>query len=496
MLLANRRGYDRIYPLRKSANIAGCNPADALRRARRPARRVMAGSSYEMDLTEGPLFKKLVRFSLPVVLTGLLQFLYSAADMIVAGKFAGSEALAAVGSTGALISLIVALFLGVSVGVSVAVARHYGAREYEDVSRAVHTAVAIALLGGAGIGAFGFFMSRTFLGWMGSPADVIDQAAQYMRIYFVGLPMLMLFNFGASVLRAVGDTKRPMYYLIIASIVHIALNLVLVIRFHIGVAGVAWATVASQALSAVLVVNCLVRTPGPCRLYLKKLAVDWNSLGEMMRIGLPAGLQGALFSISNVLIQSSINSFGAIAMAGNSAASNLENFIYISMNAVSQSALTFVSQNVGAKKYDRIGTSVRYCNVLVAAVALVTAAFIILFRTSLLSLYDSSPEVISYGSIRLLIIGPAYFICGFMEVYTGGLRGMGKSLTPMLVTIFGACGLRILWLLTVFAHWNTTASIYISYPVTWVVTLTVQMIFFYAAKKELLMGAHPVQLAA
>ena len=449
----------------------------------------MAGKNYEMDMTEGPLLGKIVRFSVPVICMGLLQFLYSAADMIVAGKFAGSQALAAVGSTGSLINLIVALFMGVSVGVSVAVAQHYGAKDYDAVSKTVHTAIFIALTGGMILGAFGLIMSRTFLMWMGSPSDVIDQAARYMRIYFVGLPMLMLYNFGASILRAVGDTKRPLYYLIIASVVHIALNLILVIRFKLGVAGVAWATVVSESLSAILVVNCLLHTQGPCRLYLSKLAVDWGKVGEMMKIGLPAGLQSAVFSISNVLIQSSINSFGSIAMAGNSAAGNLENFIYISMNSVSQSALTFVSQNVGAKKYARIGASVRYCSFLVVAVALITSAVIVLLRNDLLSLYNDNREVIAYGGIRLLIIAPTYFICGLMEVFTGGLRGMGRSLTPMLVSIFGACGVRILWLVTVFAHWHTTASIYVSYPLSWLITLVVQMICFYAVKKRIIHSA-------
>lgn len=444
----------------------------------------MAARNYEMDLTQGPLLNKIVRFSIPVILTGLLQFLYSAADMIVAGKFTGSDALAAVGSTGALISLIVSLFLGISVGVSVTVAQHYGAREYEDVSRTVHTAVLMALLGGMILGAFGFFMSRTFLEWMASPPDVIDQAALYMRIYFCGLPSIMLYNFGASVLRAVGDTKRPLYYLIISSVIHIVLNLVLVIRFKLGVAGVAWATVASETLSALLVVNCLLHTNGPFRLFLSKLAIDWKKLGAMMRIGLPAGLQSAIFSISNVLIQSSINSFGSIAMAGNSAAGNLENFVYISMTSVSQSAVTFVSQNVGAKRYERIGASVRYCSLIVIAVSAITCAVVLLFKGSLLSLYNDDANVIAYGGTRLLIICPLYFLCGVMEVYTGGLRGMGKSLVPMLITVFGACGLRILWLATVFAHWHTMAAIYVSYPVSWALTMAVQMICFYSVKKK------------
>lgn len=442
--------------------------------------------NYEMDMTEGNLLPKIVRFSLPVVFTGILQFFYNAADMIVAGKFAGATALAAVGSTGSLINLIVALFMGISVGVSVAVAQHYGAKEPEEVQRTVHTAMLVSAAGGVLIGTFGFFMSRSFLELMSCPADVLDQAALYTKIYFIGLPALSIYNFGSAILRAVGDTRRPMYFLILSGAVNCALNLVFVICFKMGVAGVAWATVISESLSAVLVVNCLMHTPGAVRFYPSKMCMDWEKLRAMMRIGLPAGLQSSLFSISNVLIQSSINTFGSLAVAGNSAAGNLENFIYITMNCVSQSALSFVSQNVGAKRYDRIGASVKYCNLLVFAVSAVTGAVIVLFREPLLSLYNSDPEVISYGCVRLLIIGTPYCLCGFMEVFTGTLRGMGRSMLPMIVTIFGACVLRIVWLETVFAAWHTMAAIYVSYPVTWGITALIEMVCYFIVKKKLI----------
>ncbi len=442
--------------------------------------------NYEMDMTEGNLLPKIIRFSLPVVLTGILQFFYNAADMIVAGKFAGATALAAVGSTGSLINLIVALFMGISVGVSVVVAQHYGAKETDEVQKTVHSAMLVSIVGGVLIGIFGFFMSRIFLSWMSCPADVLDQAALYTKIYFLGLPALMIYNFGASILRAVGDTKRPMYFLIVSGALNCALNLVFVISFKMGVAGVAWATIISETLSAVLVVYCLMHTPGAVRFYPSKMCINWEKLRAMMRIGLPAGLQSSLFSISGVLIQSSINTFGSLAVAGNGAAGNLENFIYITMNCVSQSALSFVSQNVGAKKYERIGTSVKYCNILVFIVAAVTGVVIILFRGPLLSLYNSDPEVIAYGSVRLLVIGTPYCLCGFMEVFTGTLRGMGKSVMPMIVTIFGACVLRIVWLETVCEVWHTMAVIYLSYPVTWAITALIEMVCYYRVKNKLI----------
>ncbi len=449
----------------------------------------MPQKSYEMDMTEGPLLKKILAYSLPLMLTGILQFFYNAADMIVAGKYAGSGALAAVGSTGSLINLIVSLFIGVSVGVGVTVARHYGAKEQEDVSQTVHTAMLVSIVGGVVIGVFGFLMARSFLSWMNCPSDVIDQAALYVRIFFVGLPSLMVYNFGAGVLRAVGDTRRPLYFLIVAGAVNVGLNLVFVIVLRMGVAGVAWATVISETLSAVLVVNCLMRTPGSVRFYPAKMAIHKDKLWAMVRIGLPAGMQSALFSISNVLIQSTVNSFGSFAVAGSAAAGNIENFIYISVNGFSQAAVSFVSQNVGAKRYARIGKVGLFCCVLVLLSGAVTGAAVLLLRTPLLSLYNDDPAVVAFGGERLMAIALAYPLCGLMEVFTGMLRGMGKSLMPTLATIFGACVFRIVWLETVFPRFHTLMSIYVSYPASWLVTSLALFIMYLLVKRRLLVRA-------
>lgn len=445
--------------------------------------------SYEMDMTTGPLFKMLLTYSLPVIAMGVLQCLYNAADMVVAGKFAGSQALAAVGSTGSLVNLVVALFIGISLGVNVTVARYFGARDFDAVADTVHTAMLFSVISGVAIGMFGFFMARTFLEWMGSPEDVIDLAAQYLRIYFAGLPALMIYNYGAGILRAVGDTKRPLYYLIISGALNVVLNLITVICFDMGVAGVAYATVASEVLSAVLVVNCLMHTPGSVHFYPAKMKIHGHKLGEMVKIGLPAGIQSALFSVSNVLIQSSVNSFGSQVMAGCSAASNLEGFVYIAINSFSQATVTFTSQNVGAKKYDRIGPICLYCNILVTIAWLVTGIIAVLFRNQLLGLYNDDPEVIAYGCERLITVVALYFICGNMEVFTGSLMGMGKSFSPMIVCLFGACILRIIWISTVFRKYHTIFSIFVSYPISWAVTTAVLIGMYIVTKRKLIKNA-------
>lgn len=442
--------------------------------------------SYEMDMTTGPLFRMLLAYSLPVIATGVLQFLYNAADMVVAGKFAGSQALAAVGSTGSLVNLVVALFIGISLGVNVTVARYFGARDQDSVSDTVHTAMLFGLISGVLLGIFGFFMARTFLEWMGSPDDVIDLAATYLKIYFAGLPALMVYNYGAGILRAVGDTKHPLYYLIISGALNVALNLITVIYFDMGVAGVAYATVASEILSAVLVVNCLMHTPGSVHFYPSKMKLHMDKLAQMIKIGLPAGIQSALFSVSNVIIQSSVNSFGSLVMAGCSASANLEGFVYIAINSFSQATVTFTSQNVGAKKYERIAPICLYCNILVIIAWIVTGAIVIIFRNELLGLYNSNPQVIAYGCERLLVVTSLYFLCGSMEVFTGSLRGMGKSLSPMIVCLFGACVLRIIWISTVFQKYRSIFSIFVSYPISWAVTTLVLIGMYIFTKKRLL----------
>lgn len=434
---------------------------------------------YEMDMCSGPLLGKILEFSLPLMLSGILQLLYNAADIIVVGRFAGKTALAAVGSTGSLINLIVNLFMGLSVGASVAVARRYGAGDYKGVSSALHTAVALSIVSGIVVSIVGICISRTLLEMMGSPEDVIDQAALYLKIYFLGIPATMIYNYSAAALRAIGDTRRPLYYLTISGLVNVVLNLILVIVFHMGVAGVAIATAVSQVVSMVLIVICLLRTDGCIHLDVKKLRIDPQQLKDILRIGLPAGLQSSVFSISNVLIQSSINSFGSAVMAGNAAAGNIEGFIYTAMNSISQATLTFTGQNLGARKYDRIPRILGACSLLVTVIGAIAGGIAYLFGPMLLRLYTTEAEVVDIGMIRLAFVGLPYFLCGLMEVFGGMLRGSGYSITPMIVSVLGACGFRILWIFTIFASFHTLNILYVSYPISWVLTALAHLTCFY-----------------
>ncbi|MBQ3706116.1 MAG: MATE family efflux transporter [Clostridia bacterium] len=437
-------------------------------------------------MTTGPLLPKILAFSGPLILTGIMQLLYNAADVIVVGNYAGHEALAAVSSTGSLINLLVNVFMGLSVGASVVIARHYGARDIAAMRKAEHTAITMALIMGIGVGLMGFLLARPLLELMDSPEDVIDGATLYVRIFFLGMPANMLYNFGAAALRAVGDTRRPMYYLMISGLVNVLLNLLLVIRFHLDVAGVAIATVASQAVSMVLVLQCLIRSHNAVRLELRECRVDKKSLMDMIRIGLPAGLQGSLFSISNVLIQSSVNSFGSLVVAGNGVASNVEGFVYTAMNAQHQADMTFASQNLGAGRTDRVQKVLWVCLGVVIAIGLGMGLIFYLLGERLLGLYNSEPEVIRYGMIRLGIILPTYFLCGMMDVMVGQLRGIGYSIMPMIVSLTGACLLRIVWILTVFAANPTLNILYISYPISWGVTFAVHMVcYLLVARKKL-----------
>ena len=433
---------------------------------------------YEMDMTTGHLLPKVLAFSGPLVLTGILQLLYNAADIVVVGRFAGPQALAAVGSTGALINLLVNVFMGLSVGASVVVARAYGAGNQHAVSTGVHTAITVAAIAGVLVGVLGFTACHPLLKWMGSPDDVLDMATLYMRIFFIGMPANMLYNFGAAILRAVGDTRRPLYYLTVSGILNVLLNLLLVVVFHMGVAGVAIATVASQVMSMTLVMICLIRSDGPIHLDLRKLHIHLSQLGEIVRVGLPAGLQGSLFSISNVLIQSSVNSFGSLVMAGNSAGSNLEGFVYTSMNAIHQADLTFASQNLGAGQFKRVRRVMWVCLGTVTAIGLSMGLVFLLLGNQLVSIYNSDPGVIRYGMVRLEIILPPYFLCGLMDVMVGQLRGVGYSIMPMIVSLTGACLLRVVWIYTVFAANPTLEVLYISYPISWFVTFATHFVCY------------------
>lgn len=439
---------------------------------------------YEIDMCNGPLLGKILVFSLPLMLSGILQLLFNAADIVVVGQFAGSEALAAVGATSSLINLLVNVFIGLSVGANVLVARFYGAGLHKDLEEMVHTAITTAVISGCILVVLGCILAGPALQLMGTPDNVIGGAAVYMRIYFIGMPVMMAYNFGSAILRAVGDTKRPLYYLLLAGVVNVVLNFIFVMYFSMGVAGVALATVISQAVSAVLVIRCLIKTESAYHLILKNLRIVPDKLMKMIQIGVPAGLQGALFSISNVLIQSSVNSFGSVAMAGNTAASNIEGFVYTSMNSLHQTAISFTGQNYGAMKYKRIGKILLICQLLVFGVGMIMGNAAYLFSGELLKLYSSEAEVIQYGVLRLGIICTTYCLCGMMDVMVGSLRGMGYSVMPMLVSLTGACGFRIIWIMTAFQKVHTLECLYWSYPISWGVTFVVHLICFLLVYKK------------
>ena len=434
---------------------------------------------HGMDMTSGPLFRKIIAFSLPLVLTGLLQCFYNAADLIVVGYFKGHIALAAVGNTGALNNLVVGVFMGLSVGAGVCAAQYIGARDYDKVRKVIHTSVLTALLLGVVVGAVGFIFAPHLLALMDTPENVIEYSTLYIRIIFCGVPASLLYNYCTSILRSSGDTKHPLIFLTISGIVNVLLNLLLVAGFGLGVEGVAIATIVSQALSAVLVVVHMVRSDSYLKINLRELKISKKYLTRMMMIGIPSGIQGSLFSLSNVVIQSSINSFNDIVMAGNSAAANIEGFIWIAMNSITQASITFVGQNVGAKKYDRIGKVLLNCMGVVTAVWALLAGVVFLFKHPLLTLYAGENEaVIAAGLIRMSVIGPTYFICGNMDVVCGALRGMGTSTTTMVLTLIGVCGVRILWIQTIFKMFRTPMSVYISYPISWAIALSANLLVF------------------
>ncbi len=438
-----------------------------------------------VDLCTRPLFGKTVLFALPLVFTAVLQLLYNAADIIVLGRFAGEEseaAVAAVGNTGALINLITNLFIGLSVGALAVVARFAGARDGERVSKSVHTALSVSVIGGVIVGLIGFFCSGVMLKWMDTPDGVLDLSALYLKIYFCGMPFNFLYNFGAGILRACGDTRRPLVALAAAGVANIALNIITVAGLKMSVAGVGIATVVSQAVSAAGVVIALLRRKDAARLCLKKLRIHKAAFIDIVKIGLPAGIQGVVFSLSNVVIQSSINGFDEVAMAGNAAASNIEGFVYVAMNAVSQACLTVAGQNYGAAKPENIDLALVQCLLLVTGVGLVMGLSAYFLGRPLLRAYGCSSEAVEYGIERLGLILIPYFLCGIMEVAVGVLRAIGRSVSPMVVSIFGVVGLRVLWVFTLFRVRHTLFMLYLSYPVSWLVTLLVQFVCYFAVR--------------
>lgn len=441
--------------------------------------------SYEIDMCDGPLLSKILLFSVPLMMSGILQLLFNAADIIVVGRFAGSSALAAVGSTSSLINLLINVFAGLSVGVNVLVAKYYGGQREKDMSETVHTAVLTSLLSGLFLVILGGIAARPLLHLMGTPDDVLDQAVLYMRIYFLGMPVLMVYNFGAAILRAIGDTRRPLYFLFMAGVVNVALNLFFVIGLGMGVDGVGWATVISEHVSALLVLKSLMEAPGALKLNLKELRIHPKKLKRIVKIGLPAGMQGAIFSISNVLIQSSVNSFGSIAMAGNTASANIEGFVYTAMNAVYQTNLSFTSQNLGGRKYSRINRIMYICLAVVTVVGITLGITAVLAGDLLLGIYSSDAQVLRYGMLRLEIICGTYFLCGIMDCMVGSLRGLGYSVIPMFVSLTGACGFRVLWVFTVFAAYRSLDVLYLSYPVSWAITAIAHMITFRKIRRKI-----------
>ena len=454
----------------------------------------MKKNKYEIDMCNGTIMDKLISFSLPLMVSGILQLMFNAVDIIVVGRFSGSQALAAVGSTTALINVFINLFMGISLGANVLAARYYAAGRDREMSETVHTSIMLALISGVVMAFVGVFFAKGALELMDTPADVIDQSALYMRIYFMGMPFFMLYNYGAAILRAVGDTKRPLYFLIVSGVINAGLNMFLVIVFSLGVAGVAIATVVSQAISCVLVLRCLYKSEGSYQLRFSKLCLKKDYIIPIFQVGIPAGIQSTVINFSNVLLQSSVNSFGSIAMAGNTASQNIEGFVYTSMNALYQTNLSFTSQNIGAEKYTRIKKILATCQGVVVTVGLVLGFAAYLGGPWLLQVYSEDADVISYGLLRMSIICTTYFLCGMMDTMVGSIRGLGYSILPTLVSLTGACGLRVIWIFTIFAAQRSLAILYLSYPISWAVTATAHMICFWRAAKKLPKeDGHPVR---
>ncbi len=442
--------------------------------------------TYSIDMCNGSILPKLLKFAIPLMCSSILQLLFNAADVVVVGQCCGDNSLAAVGSTTSLINLLTNLFIGLSVGANVLVARYYGAKEKKHLHEVVHTAVALSLISGVILTIFGVIFTRQILVWMQTPEDVLDLATVYLRIYFSGMMATMLYNFCSSILRAVGDTKRPLYYLLFAGVVNVVLNLFFVIVCGMDVAGVGLATVISQFISAGLIVRCLMREQAPYRLFVRNIHLYTKYVGKILRIGLPAGLQGTVFSLSNVVIQSSINSFGSVIMAGNAAAGSVEGFVYMAMNAFHQAAVSFVSQNVGAGRFDRINKIAIRTMLCVIVTGVVMGGLTVLFGPQLLGFYSNESNVIDVGMVRLQIVCGVYFLCGMMDVMVGILRGLGYSVMPMIVSLIGACGLRLMWIFTIFQieEYHTPLMLYMSYPVTWTITVIVHIICFFIVRKR------------
>lgn len=444
----------------------------------------MKSNKYEIDMCNGSIMDKLVSFALPLMLSGILQLMFNAVDIIVVGRFSGSEALAAVGSTTALINVFTNLFIGISLGANVLAARFFAAGRKEEMSETVHTSITLALISGILMAFVGLVFSKGALELMGTPEDVIGLSTLYMRIYFMGMPFFMLYNYGAAILRAVGDTKRPLYFLIIAGVINAGLNMVLVIVFGLGVAGVGIATVFSQMVSCVLVLTCLCRTEGSYKLSFSKLSMKGYYLKQIFQVGIPVGIQSTVINFSNALLQSSVNSFGSTAMAGYTAANNILGFLYVSINSVTQACMSFTSQNFGVGKYKRMDRVLIDCMILSVGVALVLGCGAYFFGAEILQIYTEEADVIQCGVEILSITTVPYFLCGIMDLFPGALRGMGYSAVPMVLSIIGTVGMRVLWIFVFFPQHRSLYFLFISYPASWIATIVMQVVCYYFVRKH------------
>lgn len=445
----------------------------------------------KIDMLNGPLFKNIVAYTIPIILTGILQLLFNAADLVVVGRFCGSNSVGAVGATTSMIHLIINLFMGISMGAGVSTAYAIGAKDDELLSKTIHTAIPTAFISGVLLTVIGVFSCNILLGWMGTPAEFIELSSLYCRIYFLGMVANMVYNFGAAILRAAGDSRSPLIFLTIAGVLNVFLNVIFVTIFKLDVAGVALATIISQFLSAILVIIALMRRTDGCKFIFKKMKIDFIVIKKILKIGLPAGIQSTIFSISNVIIQSSVNSFGNIAVAGNSAAANLEGFVYILLNSFYQTSLNFTGQNAGAGNYKRLLSVYKTCLLLVGVCGLISGVLFYAFGKPLLSIYiTDSPQAIEYGMTRLAFICMPYFLCGLMEVTTGAIRGMGVSVGPMLISLVGVCGVRLGWIFTVFQNprWHSLESLFSSYIVSWIFTFSALLIMYIAIYKDRIMS--------
>ena len=444
----------------------------------------MKHSKYEIDMCNGSIMDKLISFSLPLMLSSILQLMFNAVDIIVVGRFESSQALAAVGSTTALISIFTNLFIGISLGANVLAARYFAAGREKEMSEAVHTSITLALVSGILMIFIGIGMTRPALEMMNTPGDVIDLSVTYMRIYFCGMPFFMLYNYGASILRAVGDTKRPLLFLAAAGMANVVLDLLLVIVIPLGVAGVAIGTVTSQFVSSILVLRCLYKSEGSYQLRFSKLTMKWVYLKRIFQVGIPAGIQSTVINFSNALLQSSVNSFGSTAMAGYTAANNILGFLYVSVNAVTQACMSFTSQNYSVGKQKRMDRVLLDCMILSAGTASVLGVGAYVFGSQLLGIYTSDQEVIRCGLEILSITTVPYFLCGIMDLIPGALRGMGHSAVPMVLSVIGTVGTRVLWIYVFFPQHRSLYFLFISYPGSWIATIIMQAVCFWFVRKK------------